>query len=131
MKRWLVDTNVVLRFLLADDKELYLKAKEYFNQARKGEIELILIPQVVFEVEYVLKGVYGIKAKARSQILRSLVLSIELRVFEREVLLSSVNLAEKRNIDLVDAYLVETARKEKIGVLSFDKKLGRVLKERV
>ena len=131
MKRWLVDTNVVLRFLLADDKELYLKAKKYFNRARRGEIELILISQVVFEVEYVLKRVYGMEAKARSQILRSLVLSIELKVPTRDVLLSSINLTEKKNIDLVDAYLVETAKKEKIGVLSFDKKLGQVLKERV
>ncbi len=130
MKRWLVDTNVVLRFLLTDDKELYLKAKKYFNRARKGEIELILIPQVVFEVEYVLKGVYGIKVKTRNQILRSLVLSIELKVPEREVLLSSINLAEKRNIYLVDAYLIELAKKEGVGVLSFDNKLKQVLKEK-
>ena len=57
-------------------------------------------------------------------------LSIELKVPEREVLLSSINLAEKRNIDLVDAYLIELAQKEGVGVLSFDNKLKQVLKEK-
>ncbi len=128
MKQWLVDTNVVLRFLLADDRRLYLEAKKYFDQARSGEVELILIPQVVFEVEYVLKRVYKIESEIRNQILRNLVLSVELRVRGREVLLSSINLAGRKNIDLVDAYLVETAKKEGVGVLSFDKKLRHVLK---
>ena len=121
MKSYLVDTNVFLRFLLKDNKKHYQKAKKYFIQAKLGLIKLILIPEVVIEIDYVLRGVYSLNKKDSVEIIDKLVKSPSLKVKQREILTKSIDKYEKVNIDLTDLFLYYTAKKEKAEILSLDK----------
>ncbi len=119
-KKYLVDTNVFLRFLLQDEPKHFQKAKNLFLKAQKKEVVLILIPQVVFKIDYVLRGVYSLSRKKSVQILLQLASSPDLQVEERPLLLATISKYEKINIDLIDLYLQQKAQKLKAQVFSFD-----------
>lgn len=128
MKKYIVDTNVFLRFLLKDNKKYYQKAENYFKQAKEGKIELILLPEVVFEIDYVLRGVYALSKKQSADILIKPIKSPSLKVVNRDILVEAGEKYKKINVDLFDLYLFQTARSEKADVLSFDKDFKRIEK---
>lgn len=128
MKKYIVDSNVFLRFLLKDNKKYYQTAQRYFQQAKQGKIELILIPQVILEIDYVLRGVYSLSRKESAEILAKLVKSPDLKVKNRNLLIEVVEKYRKMNVDLLDLYLYETARMEKVEVFSFDQDFARIKK---
>ncbi|MBL7159754.1 PIN domain-containing protein [Candidatus Microgenomates bacterium] len=131
MKKYLVDTNVFLRFLLKDHLKHFKIANKYFLQAKKGKIVLILIPEVVLEIEYVLRGVYSLSKKEITGILESLVKSPALKVVNREILIKCLDRYKKLKVDLTDLFLYETAQKEKARVLSFDKDFTKIEKKSI
>jgi len=50
----ILDANVILRYLLTNNEELYRKAEEIFNKALLGEFRLFIPTFVFAEVVYVL-----------------------------------------------------------------------------
>lgn len=126
MKKYIVDTNVFLRFLLKDHPKYYQTAKECFHQAKKGKVALILIPEVVLEINYVLRGVYYLPRKKVADILGKLVKSPDLEVKNREILIETVEMYRKANIDLADLFIYKSAQKENARVLSFDKDFTKI-----
>lgn len=120
MKKFFVDTNVFLRFLLKDNQKLYQQAKNYFLQAKEGKISLILLPEIIFEIDYVLRGVYSLPKEERSKILSTLVKSPDLEIKERSLLIETIEKYKKINVDLFDIYLFEKAKELKAEVISFD-----------
>lgn len=126
MKKFIVDTNIFIRFLLKDNKKFYQQAKKYFNDAKEKKIVLILLSQVVFEIDYVLRSVYKLSRKESADILKNLIKSPYLQVENRQVIGEAVEKYAEKNIDLVDLFLIETARKEKVEILSFDKDFSKL-----
>lgn len=128
MKKYIVDTNVFLRFLLKDHKKYYQTAKDYFTKAKKGKIKLVLIPEVVLEIDYVLRGVYSLSRKESAEILTKLVKSPDLEVKQREILIEAVENYKRLNADLADFFIFEKAQQENAQVLSFDQDLKKIQK---
>ncbi len=126
MNRFIVDTNVFLRFLLEDHPKYFKLAKKHFSQAQKKEIGLILIPEVVLEINYVLRKVYSFTREETASVLIKIIKSPDLDVKEREVLIEAIEKYQKKNVDLTDLYIFETARKEKVKILSFDKDFKKI-----
>ena len=58
MKEYIIDTNFILRYLLADNKEQYRKSKAVFDQVREGKIIIHLEQAVFVEVIFVLSSFY-------------------------------------------------------------------------
>ena len=126
MNRFIVDTNIFLRFLLKDHPKHYQLAKKHFFRAQKKEIGLILIPEVVMEINYVLRKVYSFTREETANALIKIIKSPDLEVKERVVLTEAVEKYKKKNIDLVDLFIFEIAKKEKVKVLSFDKDFKKI-----
>lgn len=126
MTKYIVDTNVFLRFLLKDNKKYFNQAQKYFAQAKEGKITLILLPQVLFEIDYVLRGVYSLSKKETVDILSTLVKSPALEIKNRKVLIEVVEKYKKINIDLFDIYLAGIAKQQKAKLLSFDKDFRKI-----
>lgn len=121
MKIFFLDTNVFLRFILKDNLVLWKKAENYFLQAKEEKIHLIIIPEIILEIEYVLRKVYRIP---KLQIYRQLsfisaIPYVEIR--NREIISNTINSYIRKNVDLLDLFLFYTAAKENAQVLSFDK----------
>lgn len=115
-----VDTNVVLRFLLADNKRMYQRAKDAFRQAKEGEIKLVFLPEVVIEVNYVLQKVYSLTKSESAEELAKIVQTPYLDVMERSVLINAISKYKKLNVDFVDLILYEKAKAANAKLLSFD-----------
>ena len=60
MKKYITDTNFILRYLLADNKEQYKTAKTIFDQTRDGRVQIKLEQSVFVEVIFVLSSFYKI-----------------------------------------------------------------------
>jgi predicted nucleic-acid-binding protein len=69
MKQYIVDTNIVLRLILNDHPHVSKKAAFHFEQAKEGSIKLLILPEVFFEIEYVLRKLY----KAERQIIYDII----------------------------------------------------------
>ena len=126
MIKYIVDANIFLRFLLKDNKKYFNQARKYFTQAKECKITLILLPPVVFEIDYVLKGVYSLSRQESANILSSLVKSPDLEVKERKILIETIEKYKKVNVDLVDIYLFVVAKQQKAKILSFDKDFKKI-----
>lgn len=126
MKKFFVDTNVILRFLLHDNEEYYKKAVSYFEEAKKGKIELNLIPEVLFEMDYVLREVYSLSKQEVVEVSLKLIKSPYLKIMDRSVLIQSLEKYGSISIDLFDIYLYYFSLSKKGSVLSFDKDFAKI-----
>lgn len=128
MKKYIVDSNVFLRFILRDNERHYQIAKDYFSRAKHGKIILILIPEVVLEINYVLRGVYSLSREKSAEYLATFVKSPYFQVQERNVLMGAIEKYERLNIELADLFIYETAQDKEAEVLSFDKDFEKIKK---
>jgi predicted nucleic-acid-binding protein len=112
-----LDTNYILRYLLDDNHEMFLEAKDVIESNA-----CLILNEVVAEVIYVLLGVYKISKQNITEALYSFMEMENVSMLEsKEILFSALELFESKNLDFVDCYLC--ALKNKYEIKSFDKKL--------
>ncbi len=123
-KTFIVDTNVILRFLVGDQPDQLKQAQTWFKSARQGEWQLQISPLVVAECCFVLESFYHIKREQIAQKMSVLLGQRWLQVQERAVL---TNLWDKylAGLHFVDSYLLAWAKVHQQQVLSFDEKLKK------
>lgn len=116
-----IDTNVILRYLLRDDSRLFVEASKVFESAEPLRITDV----VIMECVYVMEGTYG---KKRGQVAEAI--NVLLRqnnvVYETGLAARYLELYANHKIDLADAYLIALALEEKEPLKTFDKKMQRV-----
>lgn len=121
-KNYILDTNVLLRFLVGDNKSQQIQAIEWFRQAEKGEIKIIVVPLVIAETCFVLESFYK---QNRSDIISSMEVFISqrwLRVENRDVI-KHTWFYYQNNLHFVDSYLLAWSKISQDGILSFDQKV--------
>ena len=119
---YLVDTNIVIRFLTKDHKELSEKSAELFKKIEKGEIRAKITESVLAEIVYVITKIYG---KDRAFTARTIKKILDLKGIvnrDKSQLKKALNIFANQKIDIVDSLLLSRA-KNCLGVLSFDKDL--------
>lgn len=117
-----VDTNIVLRWLLGDHQELSAKAERLVEKGKPGS--LVVTDIVVAEIVYVLRGTGRDRqqtAEALSLIGRTLAFKYENDELTAEI----INLLTTTNLDFADCYLLVRAKREKMGLETFDEALRK------
>ena len=130
MKIYFADTNIFIRFLLRDNPQQASQAKKYFSLAKEGKIQIIILSEILFEIDYILRKVYGLSRLETTQKLSDLVGSYYFDVKDRSIFIKALELYPKTNFDLVDIFLFERAKDAGGDVLSFDKDFERLKKLR-
>ena len=121
----IVDANVILRYLLHDVEELFHKAISVI------EIESVYIPnEVMAEVVYVLEKVYKVERENIERVLVGLILYPNIKVDNKELIKMALQLFANRRLDFVDTLLFAYSRVEKYEVITFDKKLLKVIERK-
>ena len=121
MNKLLVDTNVVLRYLLRDNEEQAQIAKELIEGGA------FLLPEVLMETSHVLRSFYEVD---RQNIATQLLIVLDWVEMERKaVMIRAVEIFAKTKLDFVDCILVAYHELENVEVFSFDKKLNKQLKQ--
>lgn len=128
MKIYYIDTNVFLRFLLKDNQDLSLKVEDYFMKAKKKTINIVLLPQIVIECEYVLRKVYNVPKQDITDVLSTLVKTPHIALINRDVMIEALDIYRQKSVDLVDIILYVTALYNNAEVLSFDKEFKKLSK---
>lgn len=117
----LLDTNVVLRFVLRDHESMSAAAYRLFAQAASGEVQLVLDPVIVAECCFVLSGkVYAYAKRDIAMVMGKLVLLDGVVVDDAARVSDALELFARQHIDFADAYLAATARANEIPVATFD-----------
>lgn len=120
---YLLDTNVIIRFLVGDDANCLEKSTLCFEQIEMGSMEVEILGEVLMEAFFVLTKFYRLpKADVISDL--KTILSFEGVVNKNKaVLFETLNIVENRNIDFVDALICAKCKFQNYNKLSFDKDL--------
>ncbi len=128
--KYICDTNFIIRYLLADNQEMFLKTKELFDQAKIGEVTLIIEQAVFTEVVFVLSSFSKVPKDKITQTLSEL-LAYKGIDSEREVLLPALNYYQQQNMHIVDCLLIARSKFSNYPILSFDQALNKSLEKEI
>lgn len=115
----LIDTNVILRFILNDNTEMAKRAAEVITSGAYTK------PEVIAEVIYVLKGVYSMPKDKIKSIIHGL--SGIIRIENSDCVVHAIDLFTSTSLDFVDCLLVAYHSLNGETVFTFDKKLNKHL----
>lgn len=122
-----LDTNVVLRFILRDHETMSVAAYELFTKAGAGEIQLLLDSVVIAECCFVLSGkVYSFSKSDIAAVLSKIVMLDGVVVDEVSRINDALETFSKYGVDYGDAYLTAVARAENLMVATFDQDFRRI-----
>ena len=115
------DANMILRYLLDDNKEMADKAEEYLSA---GDVLVTL--EVMAEVVYVLRGVYSMDRDKIARILKGFMELVDCR--DMEVIKKGLDAYGTYNLDFVDCVLLGYHVEKQAEIVTFDKKLSKLLR---
>ncbi len=127
MKTYILDTNILIRFIVGDNILHQQQAQRWFQEASRGAIEIIITPTIIAEATFVLQSFYKHSRDVISDAMEVFLSQRWLAVHEREILLDLWQ-HYREGLHFVDSYLLARAQSEKIDILSFDKKLKKRLR---
>ncbi|HGG59563.1 MAG TPA: type II toxin-antitoxin system VapC family toxin [Gammaproteobacteria bacterium] len=120
----LVDTNVIIRFLVGDHEEHLHKAIRIFEEIENGTLEVEILSTVLMEALFVLTRFYNIPKKNAVSDLKA-ILSLEGVINRNKIILSdALTLYLQRNIDFVDALILTKSQLQGYDRISFDHDLA-------
>ena len=119
-KIYLIDTNVLLRYILADHSQLSQKAKIFMDKIFHGDLKAIIHDGVLVECVYVLLKVYEVPREKISNVLINLLEYIGIVDKNKSIYISALKKFSNNNIDIVDNILAAFSNDEYV-VASFDK----------
>ncbi len=124
-----LDANVILRYLLADHRRHFQKAKTTLDAVREGSTLAFMGEGVLVECVYVLLKVYDVTREEIAEKLLGLMSYRGIRAHAPQVLMDALRLFREHNVDIVDAIVVATARRNGWEAVSFDSDIRKLLKQ--
>jgi predicted nucleic-acid-binding protein len=122
----IVDANVILRYLLADQPDHFRKADQFMGQVKVGEVGVFIPEGVIIECVYVLLKFYKVP---RPEIVESLVGILNYKGVineNRRLLIKSLRLFQEKNVDIVDAMVYTLSEEYGWSYFTFDKDLKKL-----
>jgi len=121
-----VDTNLLLRYLLADNKNQFQTASNLLIKATSGEEELFIPSLVIFEIFWVLSSHYEMDPKDITDIIKKLLDLTNVSIENRELILQTIDKMEYSNLGFNDNYLISQALQlGATSIATFDRKLQK------
>lgn len=124
--KYICDTNFIIRYLLADNHEMFIKTKVLLDQVKIGSITLIIEQTVFTEVIFVLSSFYKVPKDKIVETLSEL-LAYKGIDSEKEVLLPALDVYLQQNMHIVDCILIAKSKASNCPILSFDHALNKNL----
>ena len=122
-KKVVIDTNLLVRYLINDDQKKAEAVDNLLDKAMKGEVRIVVPSVVIAELVWVLESFYQMKAAAILELVEAIVNTSGLDVIDKSMVISALRLYKNRNIDFIDAWIIEFAKERGIKTIyTFDKK---------
>ena len=118
----LIDTNVLIRFLISDRSKKYKKLYSFFESLEHGDIRVELKLIVLFQVIFVLVSFYRIPKSSIADGIINLLKYRGITIKEKKIVLRTIELWHDQNTEIVDCYLIACLEKEaKHHLYSYDR----------
>ena len=118
-KRRLVDSNLIVRYLVQDHEKHAKAAGKLFDACDRGDVVIVVLPAVLAECVFVLDSFYehprGDIASALGRLLSSPGVEIDAAIH-----LDALDRYRKTKVHFVDCLIAATAATEDMSVASFD-----------
>ena len=118
----ILDTNMILRYLLQDNEEQFATVEEVI---KANDVHTTV--EVIAEVVYVLSSVYRVPRNEVSWMIHCILLDV--RVENLKTLRYALGLFDQTSLDFVDCILVAYHKVLGVDIMSFDKKLNSALEK--
>jgi len=121
-----LDTNVLVRYLIADDRKQFELAKQFIEEAITNEALFIPL-SVSVELEWVLRSLYEIKKAIIITTFNSLLEAREIEFQEESAIEIALSLYADSNADFAYCLHIASAQTQgRIPLVTFDRKASRV-----
>ncbi len=120
-----LDTNVILRYLLNDHPKYFQIADAFMQKIKCGDATAYIPESVLAECVYVLLKVYKVPKSKVCDVLAQVFRYQGISQENRSLLLASLALFSEHNVDIADAIVHATAQEQKWELLSFDRDLQK------
>lgn len=108
-KLWL-DTNVIIRIITGDPRELADEAEKMIQKVEGGELILRLTPLVIAECCWVLSSYYEADPEDISEALFKFTNGIGVETEEKLIVQKALRDYAAKNVDFIDAYIAAHAK---------------------
>jgi predicted nucleic-acid-binding protein len=130
-ERRLVDTNLIIRFLVEDHKQFASVAEQLFAASDRGELTLTVLPTVLAECVFVLGSFYKQSRAEIASVLEKIIANPGIELSERAIHLDALARYRNSKAHFVDCLIAATAAHEDIAVATFDRDFRRFSDVRV
>ena len=122
-KKAVIDTNLLVRYLINDDQKKAEAVDNLLDRAAKGEVRIIVPSVVIAELVWVLESFYQLKADAILELAEAIINTSGLDVTDKSTIISALRLYKSKNIDFIDAWIIEFAKERGVKTIyTFDKR---------
>ena len=117
---YLLDTNIIVRFLVGDHKEHLAKSIVIFKDIETAKLQVEILDGVVMEAFFVLTKFYKLPRSSVITDLKTILTLNGVVNSNKTILYEALNIIENKNIDFVDALICAKSKLQGFGKLSFD-----------
>jgi len=129
--RRLVDTNLIVRYLVQDHEKHARAAGKLFDACDRGEVEILVLPVVLAECVLVLESFYERRRGDIASALGRLISSPGVEISEVSVHLDALNRYKGTRAHFVDCLIAATAVARNVPVSTFDQDLRKFVDVRL
>ena len=130
-KRRLVDTNLIVRYLVQDHEKHAKAAGKLFDACDRGDVVIVVLPAILAECVFVLKSFYEHPRGDISSALGKLISSPGVEIMWATIHLDALERYRKTNVHFVDCLLAATAAAGDTPVATFDQDFRKFADVRV
>jgi len=130
-RRRLVDTNLIVRYLVQDQEKHARAAGKLFEACDRGDLVIVLLPTVLAECVFVLESFYERPRGDIASALSTLISSPGVKIDQTTIHLDALDRYRKTKVHFVDCLIAATASAEKIPVATFDQDFQKFTDVRV
>ncbi len=102
----LLDTNVIVRFLISEENDKYKGLYGFLDSLERGEMRVELKLIVLFQVIFVLKSFYMVPKEKIASKMIDLLGYKGIITKERRIVRRTLEIWRDNNLDIVDCYLI-------------------------
>lgn len=121
----LIDTNVIIRFLVGDHQEHLVESTRIFEDIESGKLQVEILDVVLMEALFVLTKFYNLpKADVVTDL--KAILALEGVINSNKIILSdALSLFVDKNLDFVDALICSKCKLQGYEWRSFDRDVNK------
>lgn len=123
LRRVIIDTNLLVRYLTGDDPQKAKSVDNLLSKAERGELKILVPSIVIAELVWVLESFYQMHSTEIAELIEAVLNTPGIEVTEKSIIASTLKLYRTKNIDLIDAWIIEFAKDRGIKTIyTFDRK---------